>query len=37
MALRYEGATKTQQDADDFDQALFAPFHGVITFLSQYF
>lgn len=37
MALRYEGATKTQQDADDFDQALFAPSHGVITFLSQSF
>lgn len=37
MALRYEGAIKTQQDADDFDQALFAPSHGVITFLSQYF
>jgi len=37
MALRYEGATQTQQDADDFDRALFAPIHGVITFLSQYF
>jgi len=37
MALRYEGATKTQQDVDDFEQALFAPSHGVITFLSQYF
>lgn len=37
IALRYEGATQTQQDADDFDRALFAPTHGVITFLSQYF
>ncbi|NUO83998.1 hypothetical protein HUU05_28315 [candidate division KSB1 bacterium] len=37
LALRYEGATKTQRDADDFDQALFDSPHGVITFLSQYF
>ncbi len=37
MALRYEGATKTQRDAEDFDQALFDSAHGVITFLSQYF
>jgi len=37
IALRYEGATQTQQDADYFEQALFAPAHGVITFLSQYF
>ena len=37
MALRYEGATKTQRDADEFEQALFAPTHGVITFLSKYF
>ncbi len=26
-----------QQDSDDFDQALFDPSHGVITYLSQYF
>lgn len=37
MTLRYEGATQTQQDAEDFDQALFVPSQGVITFLSQYF
>jgi hypothetical protein len=37
LALRYEGAIKTQQDADEFDEALFGPSHGVITFLSQYF
>jgi len=37
MTLRYEGATQTQQDADDFDQALFDPSRGVITFLLQYF
>jgi hypothetical protein len=37
MALRYEGTAQTQQDADDFDQALFSPSHGVITFFSQYF
>jgi hypothetical protein len=37
LSLRYEGATKTQQDSDDFDQALFDPSHGIITFLSQYF
>jgi len=37
LALRYEGAMKTQQDAEDFDLALFDPSHGVITFLSQYF
>lgn len=37
MALRYEGATKTQQDAKQFDRALFDPVSGVITYLSQYF
>jgi len=37
MALRYEGAIKTQQDADDCDKALFDPAHGLIPFLSQYF
>jgi hypothetical protein len=37
LSLRYEGAMKTQQDADDFNQALFDPSHGIITFLSQYF
>ncbi len=37
MALRYEGATKTQQNSDRFDQALFDPSNGVITYLSQYF
>ncbi len=37
MTLRYEGATKTQQHADEFHQALFDSSHGVITFLSQYF
>jgi hypothetical protein len=37
LSLRYEGAMKTQQDADDFDQALFDSSHGIITFLSQYF
>ncbi len=37
MALRYEGPTQTQRDADAFDQALFSPTNGVITFLSQYF
>lgn len=37
MSLRYEGAIKTQQDADRFDRALFDPSDGVITYLSQYF
>ncbi len=37
MALRYEGPTQTQRDADAFDQALFAPTSGIITFLSKYF
>lgn len=37
MSLRYEGATQTRQDADDFHQALFDSSYGVITFLSQYF
>jgi len=37
MALRYEGAIKTQQDVDRFDRALFDPSDGVITYLSQYF
>jgi hypothetical protein len=36
MALRYEGAIKTQQDSDAFDQALFDQSRGVITFLLQY-
>lgn len=37
MALRYEGAIHTQQDADAFDRALFDPAHGIITFLARYF
>lgn len=37
MALRYEGAIKTQQHSDQFNQALFDPANGVITYLSQYF
>jgi len=37
IALRYEGATQTQGDVDDFERALFDPAHGVITFLSKYF
>lgn len=37
MALRYEGASQAQQDADDFDRALFEQPYGVISFLSQYF
>ena len=37
IALRYEGAIKTQQDSDQFNQALFDPANGVITDLSQYF
>jgi hypothetical protein len=37
MALRYEGGTKTQQESDRFDRALFDPSNGVITYLSQYF
>ncbi len=37
MTLRYEGASKTAQDADDFDRVLFEQPYGVITFLSQYF
>jgi len=37
MALRYEGAIKSQQDSDDCDQALFDPSHGLLTLLSQYF
>lgn len=37
MALRYEGATKTQSDSDRFDNALFDSSHGVIPILSQYF
>ncbi len=37
LTTRYEGATKTQQDADDFDQALFDSSFGVIAFLAQYF
>jgi hypothetical protein len=36
MALRYEGGTKTQQESDRFDQALFDPLNGVITYFSQY-
>jgi hypothetical protein len=37
MAIRYEGAIRTQQDSDAFDFALFDPSHGLITFLSPYF
>ena len=37
LSLRYEGATKTQHDSDDVDQALFDPSGGVITFLSGHF
>lgn len=37
MALRYEGAEKTKEHADEFDLALFEQAHGVITYLSQYF
>jgi len=37
MAIRYEGAVRTQQDSDAFDLALFDPSHGLIIFLSQYF
>jgi len=37
MAIRYEGAVKLQQDADEFDRALFDSTHGLITFLAQYF
>ena len=37
MAIRYEGAIKAQQDADEFDRALFDSAHGLITVLSQYF
>jgi hypothetical protein len=36
-ALRYEGAIKTQQNSDQFNQALFDSANGVITYLSQYF
>lgn len=37
MAIRYEGAIKTQDDADAFDLALFDPAHGLMNFLTQYF
>ncbi len=37
MALRYEGAVKTKEHAEEFDQALFDQVHGVISCLSQYF
>ncbi len=37
MALRYEGATKTQSDSNRFDGALFDSSYGVIPILSQYF
>ncbi len=37
MAIRYEGAIKTQQESDEFDRALFDPSKGLITFLSQHF
>ena len=37
MALRYEGAVRTQQNSDQFNQALFDPANGVISYLSQYF
>ncbi len=37
MTLRYEGAVRTQQNADQFNHALFDSVNGVITYLSQYF
>lgn len=37
ITLRYEGAIQSQRDADAFDQALFDPKQGIITFLAQYF
>ncbi len=37
MSIRYEGPIKSQQDSNRFDQALFDPANGVITYLSQYF
>ncbi len=37
MALRYEGAVRTQQNSEQINQALFDPANGVLTYLSQYF
>jgi hypothetical protein len=37
MALRYEGAIKSQQNSDEFDSALFDPAHGLIMQLSKHF
>jgi hypothetical protein len=35
MDLRYQGATITKQDSDDFHQALFDTTNGVLTFLTS--